>query len=103
MTDATIATLGKIGIGLLVVAVVAVIVEMVLMAVWGLALGRRLLVLNERLEGERAQIHAEVERLRLVIEETRKLWQPYRRILRWLRHPLVLALLGSYRRRLVAQ
>lgn len=103
MTDATIANLGKIGIGLLVVAALAFIVEMVLMAVWGVALGRRVLVLNERLEGERAQIRADVERLRLAIEETRKLWQPYSRVLRWLRHPLVLALLGSYRRRLVGR
>ncbi len=72
MTPATLATLGKIGVWLLVAGGIGILVEMVLMAVWGVALGRRL-------------------------------WRPYRRALRWLRHPLVLALLGSYRRRMAAR
>jgi len=44
-----------------------------------------------------------VERLKRAIEETKALWRPYRRYLRWVRHPLVIALLGSYRRRMVAR
>jgi hypothetical protein len=92
--------LGTIGIWLLVAGALAIIAEMVLVAVWSVALGRRMRELTERIEGERAQIKADVERLARAIEETKALWQPYRRLLRWLRHPLVLALLGSYRRRM---
>jgi len=103
MTDSTWATLGTIGIWLLVVAALAIIVEMVLVAVWGLAFGRRMRELTRRVEGERAQIQADVERLKRAIEETKALWRPYRRFLRWVRHPLVLALLGSYRRRMAAR
>ena len=103
MTPATQALLGTIGIWLLVAGVLAIVVEMVLVAMWGLALGRRARALSERGESERSQIRADVERLRQAIEEMKVLWRPYRRVLRWLRHPLVVALLGSYRRRLVSK
>jgi len=99
----TPATLGAIGIWLLVAAVIAIVVELALMAVWGLAMGRRMEALSQRLASQRAEIEADVEKLRRAIEETRALWRPYRRVLRWLRHPLVLALLGSYRRRMAAR
>ena len=95
--------LGTIGVWLLVAAVIAIIVELALVAVWGLALGRRMQALSQRLASQRAEIEADVEKLRRAIEETRALWQPYRRVLRWLRHPLVLALLGSYGRRMAAR
>ncbi|HXL77925.1 MAG TPA: hypothetical protein VN985_04675 [Candidatus Eisenbacteria bacterium] len=95
--------LGTIGIWLLVAAVIAIFVELTLMAVWGLAMGRRMQALSQRLASQRAQIEADVEKLRHAIEETKALWQPYGRVLRWLRHPLVLALLGSYRRRMAAR
>ncbi len=103
MTDATWAVLGTIGIWLLVAAALAIIVEVVLVAVWGLAFGRRLRELTRRVESERALIQVDVERLKRAIEETKALWRPYRRFLRWVRHPLVLALLGSYRRRMAAR
>jgi hypothetical protein len=103
MTDATWALLGTIGIWLLVAAALAIIVELVLVAVWGFAFGRRMRELTRRVESERAQIQADVERLKRAIEETKALWRPYRRLLRWVRHPLVLALLGSYRRRMAAR
>ena len=99
----TPATLGAIGIWLLVAAVIAIVVELALMAVWGLAMGRRMEALSQRLASQRAEIEADVEKLRRAIEETRALWRPYRRVGRWLRHPLVLALLGSYRRRMAAR
>ena len=95
--------LGTIGIWLLVAAVIAIIVELTLIAVWGLAMGRRMQALSQRLASQRAEIDADLEKLRRAIEETRVLWQPYRRVLRWLRHPLVLALLGSYVRRMSAR
>ena len=99
----TPATLGAIGIGLLVAAVIAIVIELTLMAVWGLAMGRRMQALSQRLVSQRAEIEADVEKLRRAIEETRVLWRPYRRVLRWLNHPLVIALLGSYRRRMAAR
>ncbi len=94
--------LGTIGIWLLVAAVIAILVELTLMVMWGLAMGRRMQALSQRLASQRVEIEADLEKLRRAIEETRALWQPYRRVLRWLRHPLVLALLGSYGRRMSA-
>jgi hypothetical protein len=103
VTDATMALLGTIGVGLLVTGAVAIVIEMALVVVWGVAMGRRMRVLTAYIETERSGIQADVERLQLAIEETKRLWRPYRRILRWLQHPLVLALLGSYRRRLASR
>jgi hypothetical protein len=95
--------LGWIGVWLLVAAGLAILLELILMAVWGLAIGRQARVLSVGLETERGLIESDVKRLRLAIEETQRLWQPYRKVLRWLRHPLVIALLQSYRRRAAAR
>jgi len=103
VTPATEDLLGTIGIWLLVAGGLAIVVELALVAILGLALGRRARALSERIESERSQIRADVERLRQAIQEMKVLWRPYRRVLRWLRHPLVIALLGSYRRRLAAR
>ncbi|HYT11270.1 MAG TPA: hypothetical protein VEL12_00670 [Candidatus Nitrosopolaris sp.] len=103
MTDATIALLGTIGMWLLVAGAVAIAIEMVLVAVWGVAVSRRMRALTASIESERSEAQADLERLKLAIEETKRLWRPYRRALRWLRHPLVLALLGSYRRRMTTR
>jgi hypothetical protein len=102
VTDATMALLGTIGVWLLVAAAFATVVEIALVVVWGVAMGRRMRVLTAYIEAQRSDIQADLERLKLAIDEAKRLWRPYRRILRWLRHPLVLALLGSYRRRRVA-
>jgi len=48
---------------------------------------------------EQTQLHSDVERLRAALAETEVLWRPYRRLLRWLRHPLAIALMQSYARR----
>jgi hypothetical protein len=95
--------LGWIGVWLLVAGGVAIVVEMVVLAVWGVAMGKRARLLADRLEAERGQIESDLAKLRLAIEEMRRLWQPYRKTLRWLRNPLVIALLQSYRRRLAAR
>lgn len=95
--------LGWVGVGLLVGAGVVLIVEAALMAVWGARVGRRTRALADRLATERGLMAADVERLRAALEETRRLWQPYRRALRWLRHPLTIALVRSYRRRAAAR
>jgi hypothetical protein len=94
---------GWIGVWLLVAAALAILIELTLMAVWGLAIGKRARLLAEGLETERGLIESDLQRLRLAIEETQRLWQPYRKALRWLRHPLVVALLQSYRRRATAR
>lgn len=92
-------TLGWVGVGLLVVAGLTIVVEAVIAALWGAAVARRALTLSERLQTERGLIESDLENLRLALEETKRLWRPYRFVLRWLQHPLVLALIGSYRRR----
>ena len=103
MTDATLALLGRIGIWLLVAGALIIVIELLLMAVWGLAVGRHMRTLTKLVESERAGIQADLERLKEAIEETKRLWRPYRRALRRLRHPLVLALLASFRQRMAAR
>lgn len=88
-----------IGVWLLVVSAAAIVVEGVLAAVWGISFARRSLALSERLQSERAAIEADIARLQAALEETKRLWRPYGRVLRWVRHPLVIALLESYARR----
>ena len=95
--------LGWVGVWLLVAAGLAILIELTLMAVWGVAIGKRAQMLNQLLETERGLIESDLKRLRLAIEETQRLWQPYRKALRWLRHPLVIALLQSYRKRAAAR
>ena len=99
MTQATEATLGTVGLWLLVAAGLLLVIELVMVAVWGVAMSRRMLALNESVSTQRAEIQAELERLRRAIEETKVLWQPYSQVLRALNHPLVLAVLASLRRR----
>jgi hypothetical protein len=94
-----VTTLGWVGIGLLAAAGLAIVVEAVVAALWGMAMAKRALTLQERLATERGLLESDLERLRLAIEETQRLWKPYRLILRWLGHPLTLALFASYRRR----
>ncbi len=99
MTQINEATLGTVGLWLLVAAGLVLIVELVLVAVWGVAMSRRMLALNESVSTQRAAIQADLERLRRAIDETKLLWQPYSQVLRTLNHPLVLAVLASVRRR----
>ena len=95
--------LGWYGVWLLVGSVAVILIEAALMGFWSVRLGRRARALTMLLEGERGLIQADVARLRAALEETRMLWRPYARLLRWLRHPLVIALIGSYRRRWAAR
>lgn len=95
--------MGWDGVWLLVGSLAVILVEVALMGIWSLRLGRRARALTALIEGERGLIDADMARLRAALEETRTLWRPYARILRWLRHPLVVALIGSYRRRWAAR
>ncbi len=91
--------LGWIGVWLLVAGAAAIVVEGALAAVWALAVGKRTRALAEKLQAEQALLEDDVRRLRLALEEMERLWRPYGRALRWLRHPLAIALLQSYARR----
>ena len=91
--------LGWIGIWLLVGSAAAVVAELAVMGLWGVRLARKSRALSDRLAADQARLHADVERLQAAIAETYVLWQPYRRLLRWLRHPIALALIQSYARR----
>lgn len=88
--------LGWIGVWLLVAGVAAIVAEGVLAGVWGMAVAKRSRALQERIETERGMIEADLQRLQDALEETRRLWRPYRRALRWLRHPIAIALMQSF-------
>ncbi len=90
---------GSIGVWLLVVSAVAIVFEMVLAGLWSLKVARRARELSGRLATERTEVQADLARLRAALEETKVLWRPYRRVLRWARHPLAIALMESYARR----
>lgn len=92
-------TVGWIGVWLVVVCAVAIVVEGVVAALWAVAMAKRTRALSEQLQTERGLIEDDVKRLRAAIEETTRLWKPYARALRWLRHPITIALLQSYSRR----
>jgi hypothetical protein len=91
--------IGWIGVWLLAVSAVAFVVEGLLAAVWGMAMAKRSRALAELIQTERGLVEADIARLRAALEDTKRLWRPYRRALRWLRHPLAIALLRSLARR----
>lgn len=90
------ANLSLIGIWLLVFGVVLIIIEGAMAGIWSVRLARRSQRLSARLVAEQRLIQADVDKLRAALAETQTLWQPYARALRYLRHPLVAALIQSY-------
>lgn len=88
-----------IGIWLLVVSVVLIMSEGALAAIWSLRVSRKARAIRELMASQQALLNADVERLRASIAKTHELWQPYRRLLRLLRHPLTIALMQSFARR----
>jgi hypothetical protein len=62
-------------------------------------LTKRLRELNLLLDDNRRLTHDELQILQRATLETHALLRPYRRLRRWLTHPLTLALFASYRRR----
>jgi hypothetical protein len=97
-----VSDLSLIGIWLLVASVAVIALEGLLAALWSVRLSRRAMVLSERLMAERLSLEADVQRLRMTLDETVELWQPYRRLMRVLQHPLAIALMQSYARRRMA-
>lgn len=92
--------LGVIGIYVFLLTVIVIILELALAGYWSIRLALRAQMLGARLSTERALLHADVERLRANIAEMKILWQPYRRVLRLLRHPITIALMQSLMRRI---
>ena len=92
--------MSSVGPWLLVVGVVVILLEGAVASVWSVRLARQGRALAAILERERGLVQADVSRLRETLAETRRLWEPWRRALGWLRHPLVAALLASFWRRL---
>jgi len=90
---------GLIGIYLLIAGAIAIVVECAIGAWWAVRMARRSQALNEKLLSERANLEADVARLQMTIEEMKVLWQPYSRLLIWVQHPLVIALIQSFVRR----
>ena len=88
-----------IGPWLLGVAGAVILVEVLVLAIWTRRLAKGGQALALMVTTQRALVQADLQRLQATLEETRRLWAPYRRALRWLRHPLVAALLASFRRR----
>ncbi len=91
-----------VGEWLLVGSIIVIAIECVLAVAWSMRLARHGQALQARLVQEQGRIQSDVERLRLALAETVVLWQPYGRLLRWLRHPLTIALLQSFARRRAA-
>ena len=90
---------GTVGVWLLILATVAIVIECALAAIWSRGIAVASKTLRDRVQTEQVQIRADLERLRAAIAETQVLWEPYARLLRWLRHPLAIALMQSYSRR----
>jgi hypothetical protein len=84
---------------LLLVGIAVILLECAVAAVWSVRLARQGRALVLGLDRERGLVEAEVQRLRETLEETRRLWKPWQRALRWLRHPLVAAVMASLWRR----
>jgi hypothetical protein len=97
-----VSDLAWLGVSLLIVSVVMIGVEGALLGLWSWNLGKRAKLLSERLATEQMLLQSDVDQLTAQLQVTAILWQPYRRALRWARHPLVIALLESYARRGIA-
>ncbi|HEY6876148.1 MAG TPA: hypothetical protein VI384_07290 [Candidatus Dormibacteraeota bacterium] len=88
-----------IGPWLLAASGVVILVEVLVLAIWTRRLAKGGQALAVMVTTQRGLVQADLQRLQATLEETRRLWVPYRRALRWLRHPLVAALMASFWRR----
>ena len=89
----------SLGPWLLAAAGLVILVEVLVLAFWTRRLARGGQALALMATTQRGLIQADLQHLQATLEETRRLWAPYRRVLRWLRHPLVAALMASFWRR----
>ncbi len=94
---------GWAGVGMAVTGLVLVVIELALVLPRALRLTKRLRELNLLLENNRRLTQNELQLLQQAGLETQSLLRPYRRLRRWLTHPLTLALFAFYRRRAAAR
>jgi hypothetical protein len=92
-------TLGWAGVGMAVAGLLLLVIEFVMVLPRALRLTKRLQELNLLLGNNRRLTQDELQLLHKATLETQSLLRPYRRLRRWLTHPLTLALFASYRRR----
>jgi hypothetical protein len=82
-----------------VAGLLAVVCELVLVLPRVMRLTKRLRELNLLLDNNLRLTQDELQLLQQARIETHSLLRPYRRLRRWLVHPVTLALFASYRRR----
>jgi hypothetical protein len=90
---------GWIGVWMLVLGCLLMVAEVLWVLPLALGVRRRALALQDLAFREEGAGRAELALLRRLLEESDLALRPYRRLRRWLAHPLVPALLESYRRR----
>ena len=99
----TATELGWLGVWLFIGSSAVVVLELAVGGLWSYRLARRGRALAVVLQEQRGLVQADLDRLKAAMEETRVLWRPYARVLRWVRHPLAAALIASYWRRWFAR
>lgn len=82
---------------------VLIVIELLLVLPSAIRLTKRLRELNLLLGNNRRLTQDEVQLLQQARTETQSLLRPYRRLRRWLTHPVTVALFASYRRRAAAR
>lgn len=90
---------GRIGIAMAVIGLIAILIELALIVPRALRLNSRMGTLVDFIEETREAVEEAVAELRTAGRETHILWKPYRRVFRWLSHPLTIAFIESHRRR----
>jgi hypothetical protein len=90
---------GWIGVWLLAAGGALIALELLLITPRLLRLRRRVLALDAVLADLDPDQNPELLRLGILRRELESLLRPYRRVRRWLVHPLTLAVFESYRRR----
>ena len=95
--------MGWAGVGMAVAGLLLIVVELLLVLPGALRLTKRLRQLNLLLDDNRRLTQDELQLLQQATDETKSLLRPYRRLRRWLAHPLTIALFVSYRRRAAAR
>jgi hypothetical protein len=87
------------GVGMAVAGLLLIACELVLVLPRALRLTKRLQELTLLIDNNRRLTNDELQILQQATLETRSLLRPYRRLRRWLTHPVTVALFASYRRR----
>jgi len=95
--------LGWAGVGMAGAGLLLVVCELLLVLPRAIRLTKRLQELNLLLDNNLRLTHDELQLLQQARVETHSLLRPYRRLRRWLIHPVTLALFASYRRRAAAR